>query len=108
MDIKKALITAAAKSQRTLLLQSLVDRDGATKTALAIIIEEILRAGIDTIGIVICPGDQAAYAAAAGHGLRASRLSSKLNRSAMRTLFIAEHTSAATIRFCCSSAIISI
>ena len=66
MDIKKALITAAGKSQRTLPLQSLVDRDGLTKTALAIIIEEILRAGIETIGIVISPGDQDAYRMAAG------------------------------------------
>lgn len=66
MDIRKALITAAGKDQRTLPLQSLVDRDGVTKTALAIIIEEILRAGIEQIGVVICPGDETAYRAAAG------------------------------------------
>ena len=66
VEIKKAVITAAGKTQRTLPLQSLVDRDGATKTALQIIIEEILQAGIDEIGIVICPGDQAAFATAAG------------------------------------------
>ena len=66
MDITKALITAAGKNQRTLPLQSLVDRDGTGKTALAIIIEEILRAGIERIGIVINPGDEAAYRTAAG------------------------------------------
>ncbi len=66
MDIRKALITAAGKNQRTLPLQSLVDRDGVTKTALAIIIEEILRAGIEQIGVVISPGDEPAYRAAAG------------------------------------------
>src|SRR5258708_40344303 len=66
MDIRKALITAAGKNQRTLPLQSLVDRDGLTKTALRIIIEEILSAGIDEICIVVCPGDQETYAAAAG------------------------------------------
>ena len=66
MEIQKALITAAGKGQRTLPLQSLVDRDGVTKTALAIIIEEVLRAGIETIGVVISPGDEAAYRAAAG------------------------------------------
>ena len=66
MEIKKAIITAAGKSQRTLPLQSLVDRDGLTKTALRIIIEEILSAGIDEICVVVCPGDQEAYAAAAG------------------------------------------
>jgi UTP--glucose-1-phosphate uridylyltransferase len=66
VEIKKAIITAAGKSQRTLPLQSLVDRDGVTKTALQIIIEEILQAGVEEIGIVIGPGDQAAFAAAAG------------------------------------------
>jgi len=73
MEIRKALITAAGKTQRTLPLQSLVDRDGVTKTALAIIIEEILRAGIEKIGVVISPGDEAAYRAAAG--AHAARLS---------------------------------
>jgi UTP--glucose-1-phosphate uridylyltransferase len=66
VEIKKAIITAASKSQRTLPLQSLVDRDGLTKTALRIIIEEILSAGIDEICVVVCPGDQEAYAVAAG------------------------------------------
>ncbi len=66
MEIKKAIITAAGKTQRTLPLQTLVDRDGATKTALRILIEEILSAGIEEICVVIHPGDQAAYAAAAG------------------------------------------
>lgn len=66
MDIQKALITAASPQHRTLPLQSLVDRDGRTKTVLAIIIEEILRAGIERVGVVHCPGDAAAYAKAAG------------------------------------------
>jgi len=66
MNLKKAVITAAGKNQRTLPLQSLVDRDGSTKTALAIIVEEALAAGIEEIGMVIHPGDQAAFAAAAG------------------------------------------
>jgi UTP--glucose-1-phosphate uridylyltransferase len=66
VEIKKAIVTAAGKNQRTLPLQTLVDRDGATKTALRIILEEILSAGIDEICLVVCPGDEAAYAAAAG------------------------------------------
>jgi UTP--glucose-1-phosphate uridylyltransferase len=66
MEIRKAVITAAGKNQRTLPLQSLVDRDGVTKTALAIIIEEILRSGIEQIGVVISPGDAVAYRVAAG------------------------------------------
>jgi UTP--glucose-1-phosphate uridylyltransferase len=47
-------------------LQTLVDRDGEAKTALRIIIEEILSAGIEEICVIVCPGDQEAYAAAAG------------------------------------------
>jgi len=66
MEIKKAIITAAGQSQRSLPLQTLVDRDGITKTALRILVEEILAAGIEEICVVTCPGDQAAYAAAAG------------------------------------------
>jgi UTP--glucose-1-phosphate uridylyltransferase len=66
VEIKKAVITAAAKNQRTLPLQSVVDRDGQSKTALRILIEEIRSAGIEEICVVVCPGDQAAYAAAAG------------------------------------------
>jgi UTP--glucose-1-phosphate uridylyltransferase len=66
VEIKKAIITAAGKTQRTLPLQTLVDRDGQTKTALRIIIEETLSAGVEEICIVVCPGDQQAYAAAAG------------------------------------------
>lgn len=65
VDIKKAIITAAGQSQRTLPLQTLVDRDGLPKTALRILVEEILSAGIEEICVVIGPGDQPAYAAAA-------------------------------------------
>ena len=66
MEIKRAIITAAGQNQRTLPLQSLVDRDGVPRTALAIIIEEILKAGVDEICVVVCPGDQTAYLTAAG------------------------------------------
>ena len=66
MEIQKAVITAAGKSQRTLPLQTLVDRDGVQKTALAILIEEIRQAGIQEICVVVFPGDAPAYSAAAG------------------------------------------
>jgi UTP--glucose-1-phosphate uridylyltransferase len=66
VEIKKAIITAAGKSQRTLPLQTLVDRDGVTKAALRILIEEILAAGVEEICVVVSPGDQPAYTAAAG------------------------------------------
>ena len=65
MEIRKAIITAAGKNQRTLPLQTLVDRDGIQKTALGIIIEEILRAGVEEICAVVSPGDQEAYRMAA-------------------------------------------
>jgi UTP--glucose-1-phosphate uridylyltransferase len=66
VEIKKAIITAAGKNQPTLPLQTLVDRDGVQKTALMIILEEVLKAGIEEICVVIRPGDQTAYRAAAG------------------------------------------
>jgi UTP--glucose-1-phosphate uridylyltransferase len=65
MEINKAVITAAGRGQRSLPLQTLIDRDGREKTVLSIIIEEVLRAGIDDIGIVVRPGDEASYAEAA-------------------------------------------
>jgi UTP--glucose-1-phosphate uridylyltransferase len=66
VEIQKAIITAAGKNQRTLPLQTLVDRDGQAKTALRIIIEEVWRAGVEEICLVVSPGDQAAFASAAG------------------------------------------
>ena len=66
MKVSKAVITAAGKNQRMLPLQTLVDRDGISKSALAILAEEITAAGIGEIAVIVCPGDEAAYAAAAG------------------------------------------
>jgi UTP--glucose-1-phosphate uridylyltransferase len=65
VKVTKAVITAAAREQRDLPLQRLVDRDGVTKSVLAIVVEEALRAGIKDVCIVVCPGDEAAYRAAA-------------------------------------------
>jgi len=53
-------------------LQTLVDRDGVEKTALQIILEEVVSAGADQVGLVIVPGDVEAYSKAAGE--YASRL----------------------------------
>ena len=66
VNVSKAVITAAGKNQRLLPLQTLVDRDGVSKSALAILAEEITAAGIDQIAVIVWPGDEAAYAAAAG------------------------------------------
>jgi len=72
VQIRQAIITAASQTQRTLPLQTLVDRDGAPKAALAIIIEEVIRAGVEEICVVVCPGEESNYRAAAGR--HASRL----------------------------------
>ena len=72
MHNKRALITAAGREQQRLPLQRLVDRDGVAKTALEIIVEEAVAAGAHEVGIVVRPGDEAAFRAAAG--LAASRL----------------------------------
>lgn len=65
-QIKKAVITAAGPRQRALALQSLVDRDGETKSAVRVLVEEALGAGVEEVGLVICPGDEGVYRAAAG------------------------------------------
>jgi UTP--glucose-1-phosphate uridylyltransferase len=65
MKIQKAVITAAAPSQRTLPLQTVIDRDGESRTVLRILLDEVRRAGIDEIAVVIPPGDEAAFARAA-------------------------------------------
>lgn len=66
MKLKRALITAAGRDGQSLPLQRLIDRDGTPKTALQIIVEEAVAAGADEIGIVVRPGDEAAFRAAAG------------------------------------------
>jgi len=66
MKIRKAVITAAGPSQRSLPLQTLIDRDGAEKPVLRIILEEALRAGVEEISIIVSPGDETPYARVAG------------------------------------------
>lgn len=66
MSIRKAVITAAAPAQKSLPLQSLVDQQGNDKTALQLIADEAVHAGVDEICVVICPGEQSNYTKAAG------------------------------------------
>jgi UTP--glucose-1-phosphate uridylyltransferase len=66
MKLHKAVITAAGSGQRGLPSQTLVDRDGVTKTALQIQIEEATSAGISELCVVINAGERAAFQAAAG------------------------------------------
>jgi UTP--glucose-1-phosphate uridylyltransferase len=66
MDIRKAVITAAGPTQDRLPLQRFVDLDGTEKTALQIILEEIVAAGIEEVAIVVRHGSQQVYREAAG------------------------------------------
>lgn len=72
MAISKAVITAAGKDQTHLPLQTVVDRSGHPRSALELVLGEVVAAGIDDIGLVIAPGQQERYLAAAG--AQASRL----------------------------------
>jgi UTP--glucose-1-phosphate uridylyltransferase len=64
--VKKAIITAAARSQRELPLQSLIDGEGNKKSLLCILIEQSLAAGAEEIAVIVWPGDESSYAQAAG------------------------------------------
>lgn len=61
MKVTKAVITLAGEAQRNLPLQTLVDRDGTEKSVLHILVEEVLRAQIEKVCLVVRPGDEAAY-----------------------------------------------
>jgi UTP--glucose-1-phosphate uridylyltransferase len=66
MKVRKALITAANPRQRSLPLQMLIDQQGESKSALQIVIEEAAAAGVEEFGVIVCPGDESAYAGASG------------------------------------------
>jgi UTP--glucose-1-phosphate uridylyltransferase len=66
MKLTKAVITAAGRNQRALPVQTLVDRDGVEKKALAIVLDEAADAGAEEVCLVVAPGDEDAYRAAAG------------------------------------------
>ena len=66
MLVRKAVITAAARSQRALPLQTLIDGEGNSKPLLRILIEQSLAAGAEEVAVVIWPGDESSYAQAVG------------------------------------------
>jgi len=66
MFVRKAIITAAAQSQRALPLQTLIDSGGNKKSLLQILIEQSVAAGVEEIAVVVWPGDEASYAQSAG------------------------------------------
>ncbi|HQX52759.1 MAG TPA: hypothetical protein PLY87_03635 [Planctomycetaceae bacterium] len=72
MKIRKAVITAAGDHHARLPLQTLVDRRGEIRTALRLMLDEVVDSGIDDVAIIIRPGQQEPYIAAAGP--HASRL----------------------------------
>ena len=72
MRIRKAVITAAGDQHARLPLQTLVDRRGEVRTALRLMLDEVVESGIDDVAIVVRPGRQEPYINAAGP--HASRL----------------------------------
>jgi len=66
LKITKAVITAAGRNQRSLPLQMLIDRDGVQKSVLAILLKEAWEAHVEDCCVVVCPGDEEAFRAAAG------------------------------------------
>ncbi len=74
MEIKKAVITAAARGARLYPTSDtvqkgmlpIVDRDGVSRPVLQIIANEALEAGVDEICVVCAPGDERRYLAQFG------------------------------------------
>lgn len=61
MQIKKAVITAAARDQRTLALQTLFNQEGEERSVLSLVVRAALEAKIEDICIVVWPGDEEPY-----------------------------------------------
>lgn len=72
MKIRKAVITAAGDQHSRLPLQTLVDRRGEIRTALRLMLDEVVDSGIAEIAVIVRPGRQEPYLNAAGP--HASRL----------------------------------
>ena len=70
MKITKAIITAAGRGQRSLPLQTLIDRDGQQKSILTVIIQEVAQAGITDMCFIIHPEDEHAFRSVAGDHAR--------------------------------------
>lgn len=66
MKIRKAVITAAGENHSRLPLQTLVDRSGEVRTALRLMLDEVVESGIDEVALIVRPGQQEPYLTAAG------------------------------------------
>ena len=64
--VRKAVITAAGKQQRSLPVQTLLDQEGKERSVLSLVVREVLAAGVSDIYIVVWPGDEDAYAKVLG------------------------------------------
>jgi len=64
--IRKAVITAAGRDQRSLMAQGFIDRDGRSRSALGILLGEAADAGCKDVAVVVAPGDETAGREAAG------------------------------------------
>jgi UTP--glucose-1-phosphate uridylyltransferase len=62
---RHAVITAADWKQQFLPLQTMVDRSGRTRKVLGLLLDEVTSAGIESIALVIRPGDELLYRDAA-------------------------------------------
>lgn len=70
MKIRKAVLTAAAPTQRDLPFQTLVDRDGNRKSVLALLVDEMRAAGAEEVAVVVHPGDSERLRALVDDGVR--------------------------------------
>lgn len=62
----KAVITAAGKNHRHLPLQTMADETGMPQSILSMQLRDLRSSGIDKVGIIVNPGDEALYRDAAG------------------------------------------
>lgn len=61
MNIRKAVITAAGRNQKHLPLQTFVDGHGRNRKVLGLLVDEIVSAGLQDVGVVIQPGMESLY-----------------------------------------------
>jgi UTP--glucose-1-phosphate uridylyltransferase len=66
MKVRKAVLTLAGPNQRRLPLQTLIDRHGAPRSVLALLLDEAIQGGAEEICLVVSPGDQESYSQVLG------------------------------------------
>ncbi len=66
MRVVKAVLTLAGPNQRRLPLQTLIDREGAPRSVLAVLLDEVVQAGAEEICLVVSPADRDSYSQVLG------------------------------------------